>query len=115
MTMAERTNALRAELEAAVLVEIEHTGPQGFSKDPIVRRFLDRGASKPTIYRWIDATLAALGAWHSEITPVRLSNRDASPGVGDAISHRRVNRIAPAISPPATMIACPVLIGSMMT
>jgi hypothetical protein len=55
------TQVLRDELETVVMEGVERIGPHGFRKDVIVKRFLDRGASnnKPTLYRWIDATLAS--------------------------------------------------------
>jgi hypothetical protein len=43
---------------SAVLEEIERLGPNGFSKDVVVRRFLDR-AGKSNLYRWLDEVIAS--------------------------------------------------------
>lgn len=51
--------ALRAEVEAAVLAEIERIGPDGFAKDGVVKRFVGRGTGRSTIYRWVDVILAS--------------------------------------------------------
>ena len=50
MTKAAAT--LRAEFEAAVLAEVERTGPGGFRRDTVIKPFLERGAKQSTLYRW---------------------------------------------------------------
>ncbi len=45
--------ALRAEVEAAALAELERVGPEAFRADAVVRVFLGRGADRATIYRWL--------------------------------------------------------------
>jgi hypothetical protein len=50
-------NALRAEVEAALLAELERVGPAALSKAVLVRRFDGRGASRATLYRWLDDLL----------------------------------------------------------
>lgn len=50
---------LRAEVETAVLAEIERAGPAAFSKSSIVKRFLDRGTSRSTLFKWVGEILAS--------------------------------------------------------
>jgi hypothetical protein len=50
---------LRAAVEAAVLVEITRSGPEGFSRADLVKRFIDRGASRATLFSWVGAVLAS--------------------------------------------------------
>lgn len=57
--MTQAAAMLRAEVEDAVIAEVGRIGPSGFSKDAIVRRFVDRGAGRTTLYRWVDACLAS--------------------------------------------------------
>lgn len=49
--------ALRAEVSAAVLAEVERIGPISFRAEVVVKAFLSRGSSKATLYRWIDHVL----------------------------------------------------------
>jgi hypothetical protein len=49
---------LRSEIEVAVTEEMKKLGPTGFSKDAIVKRFLNRGTTRSSIYRWVNAALA---------------------------------------------------------
>lgn len=51
MTPAE-TEALRAEVRAAVFAEMERVGPEGFSAGRVARGFAGR-AGRSTLYRWI--------------------------------------------------------------
>ena len=46
---------LRAEVEAAALAEAERAGADGFRAEGVVRRFIDRGVDRATLYRWIVA------------------------------------------------------------
>lgn len=46
---------LRAEVEAAALAEAERAGADGFRAEAVVRRFIDRGVDRATLYRWIAA------------------------------------------------------------
>ncbi|CAH2606234.1 conserved protein of unknown function (plasmid) [Rhodovastum atsumiense] len=55
--MSEHHPSLRDEVEAAVLAELARVGPEAFSKAEIARRFADRGASRATLYRYIDGPL----------------------------------------------------------
>lgn len=48
---------LRAEVEAAVADEIGRLGPDGLVPHRIARRFVGRGASLPTLLRWIGAVV----------------------------------------------------------
>jgi hypothetical protein len=58
--MKVRTNqTLKAEVEAAVMAEVLRVGPRGFAKDEVVRRFLDRGTSRSTLYAWVGQALAS--------------------------------------------------------
>lgn len=50
-------DGLRAEMEAAVMSEVERVGPSGFVKDVVVRPFLGRGVHVATLYRWVDSCL----------------------------------------------------------
>jgi hypothetical protein len=50
---------LRARVESAVNKAVAATGVEGFRKDRVVRRFLDQGASRATIYRWVDQHIAS--------------------------------------------------------
>jgi hypothetical protein len=50
--MSKKARELRAELETAMLGEAEHVGPDGFDRAAVVSRFMDRGVSRPTIFRW---------------------------------------------------------------
>lgn len=54
--MTER-QALKAQLEAAVLAEMERVGPGAFDKAVIWRQFKSHGAGRSTIYRWMDELL----------------------------------------------------------
>ncbi len=48
---------LRAEVEAAVLAEIERVGPDALSKNAVAKRFHGRGVSAATVWRWVDAVV----------------------------------------------------------
>jgi hypothetical protein len=52
-----RDPSLRAEVEAAVLADITKLGPDQFSKADVVRRFMERGASRATLFNWVNAVL----------------------------------------------------------
>jgi hypothetical protein len=56
--MTREAMALHAELEAAILTEVEALGVKRFSKASVVRPFLDR-CSQATLYRWTNEILAA--------------------------------------------------------
>lgn len=45
--------ALQAEVEAATLAAVAHAGSLDVDQAAIVRPFLDRGAGRSTIYRWV--------------------------------------------------------------
>ena len=57
--MAETGEVSRDEVEAAVIAEVTRVGPSEVDKGAMVKRFLDRGASRASLYRWIDAALAS--------------------------------------------------------
>jgi hypothetical protein len=60
--MPMKTNAdpsLRREVEAAVAKAVKTIGIGGFRKESVVQKFLGRGASASSLYRWIDATIAS--------------------------------------------------------
>ena len=44
--------ALRGEVEAALLAELERVGPAGLRQADLVRRFEGRGASSRSLFRW---------------------------------------------------------------
>jgi hypothetical protein len=52
-----RDPSLRAEVEAAVLADVTKLGPDQFSKVDVVRRFIERGASRATLFNWVNAIL----------------------------------------------------------
>ncbi|MBV9250327.1 MAG: hypothetical protein JO227_13915 [Acetobacteraceae bacterium] len=56
--MGELAEPSREEVEAAVVAEAERIGPDGFDKAAVVKKFLGRGVSRATLYRWVDAVLA---------------------------------------------------------
>ena len=55
--MGEHSPSLRDEVEAAVLAELERVGPAALNKAELVRRFEDRGASRATLYRYVERPL----------------------------------------------------------
>jgi hypothetical protein len=50
---------LRADVEDAVLAEVERVGSGAFNRATVVKVFLARGAKQSTVYRWIDAVLGS--------------------------------------------------------
>ena len=56
--MSTANAGLRDEVEAAMLEAVERIGTR-FQRDAIVARFLKRGASRATLYRWIAGVLAS--------------------------------------------------------
>lgn len=52
-------SGLRAEVEDAVLAELARVGRVALDKAAIVKRFADRGASRATLYRWVEGPLAS--------------------------------------------------------
>jgi hypothetical protein len=58
-TMTIAAAALRAELEAAILADVERLGLDKWSKDTLVKRFMGRGASRTTLYRWVSEVEAS--------------------------------------------------------
>ncbi len=56
MTVPDR-HGFKAEVEAAVLAELQRVGPDAFSKAALVRRFEGQGASRATLYRYVEAPL----------------------------------------------------------
>lgn len=48
---------LQAEVEAAVLAELERVGPADFNRAEIFRQFEDRNVARSTVYRWVDGVL----------------------------------------------------------
>lgn len=56
--MTKEAMALRSEVEAAILTEVESVGAERFSKAAIVRPFLGK-CSQATLYRWISEFMAS--------------------------------------------------------
>jgi hypothetical protein len=50
---------LKEKLEAAVARAIAVSGADKFSKGALVERFLNKGVSRATLFRWIDASIAS--------------------------------------------------------
>lgn len=48
---------LKEEVEAAAIAELARVGADAFNKAELARRFADRGASRATLYRYIDGPL----------------------------------------------------------
>jgi hypothetical protein len=57
--LSKKSADLRGELDAAILVEVERLGLDGWSKDSLVKRFMGRGASRTTLYRWVSEVVAS--------------------------------------------------------
>jgi hypothetical protein len=53
--MAYPSSPLRNEAEEFIHLEIARVGPGGLDRGAIVRRFVERGASKARVYAWIAA------------------------------------------------------------
>jgi predicted S18 family serine protease len=52
-------SSLRGEVEAEVARSVKTIGIDRFRKEPVVQKFLGRGAAASTLYRWIDASIAS--------------------------------------------------------
>lgn len=50
---------LKGQLEEALAKAFSASGVEKFSKSDLVRRFLNKGVSQATIYRWIDTSIAS--------------------------------------------------------
>jgi CheY-like chemotaxis protein len=50
---------LRTEVEAAALQELERVGPAAFRRTVVVEHFLGRGASRSTLFRWVERLVAS--------------------------------------------------------
>lgn len=57
--MSAGAKALLAEVEAALVAEIERVGPADLDRGALVRRFAGRGASRSTLFVWVDRVLAS--------------------------------------------------------
>ena len=53
--MAYSSNPLRNEAEEFIRTEIARVGPDALDKGAIVRRYVERGASKTRVHEWIKA------------------------------------------------------------
>lgn len=74
---------LRAEVEAAALAEAERAGADGFRADAVVRRFMESGVDRATLYRWIAALKSSgrMGAHLAARVRAAPAERGASAGV----------------------------------
>jgi hypothetical protein len=54
--------ALRVEVEAATIAEIERVGRRAMVQDHIVKQFADRGMSAITVFRWVHEVAGRRGA-----------------------------------------------------
>jgi hypothetical protein len=50
-------NGVRGDLEAAILADVARAGLDRLDRAAVVRRFLGRGASERTLYRWVAAVI----------------------------------------------------------
>jgi hypothetical protein len=57
--MAETGEVSRDEVAAGAIADAARVGPSEVHEGALVKRFLDRGASRASLYRWIDAALAS--------------------------------------------------------
>jgi hypothetical protein len=56
MGMTAAATALRLEVEEAVFAEVAKAGPE-FRRSSVVNQFLDRGAGKSTLFRWVNEVI----------------------------------------------------------
>jgi hypothetical protein len=56
---ADDAAALRAKVERAVTKELERVGPAAFEARQVLQRFMGKGASQATLYRWTKAIIAS--------------------------------------------------------
>ncbi len=79
--MTDAALSLKAEVEAAVLAQIERLGPNGFSRAPIIKQFQGR-APTPTLYRWVDRIVkSGRPGQRTRQDPVTLDRRGEGPRV----------------------------------
>ena len=57
--MSKKSADIRGELETAILAEVERCGLEGWSKDAVIKRFLGRGPSRTSLYRWLGEIVAS--------------------------------------------------------
>jgi hypothetical protein len=51
--------AMRSKFEAEVLAEVARVGVDAFRPDTLVKRYVTKGGSKATLYRWAKAVTAS--------------------------------------------------------
>lgn len=56
--MASSSHVVQDEVMAAARAEVARTGATGFAPATVVARFMGRGASRATLYRWVGRALA---------------------------------------------------------
>ena len=113
---------LRAEVQAAIMVALGTVGSKRVTQSAIVNRFLDRGASRATLFRWahaagitsgdkavpraeLSAPQAADGAAKTAaLLPVRPSSDDAAAGPGRRL--RTLDRLAKIVADLDRRVAC---------
>jgi hypothetical protein len=59
MGLTAEAAALRVELEAAVMAEVERVGPDAFRRRAVVAPFVTRGVPQTTAYRWVNEVLGS--------------------------------------------------------
>ncbi len=89
--MADRTG-VRGELEAALLADAERAGLDRLDRAAVVRRFVGRGASERTLYRW------AAGLIDSGRAAQHLSDRLGAAAAAHAGAHPATRAAVPGIA-----------------
>ncbi len=102
--MSKEAVALRAEVERAVVKAVERLGPGGLDRDAIVKRFLGRGPTRSTIYRWISDIVASGTPGQHVVRQVRKAaerraKRQPDPAAAAAEVAAEVVEAAPAPLP----------------
>lgn len=78
--MTDASVELFAEFHDAVLAEIERIGPTGLERNKLIRRFLNRGVSRRTLYRWCADILASPTSLRQLETSVTAAAADHADG-----------------------------------
>jgi hypothetical protein len=84
-----KTNAdssLRREVEAAVAKAVKTIGIDRFRKEPIVQRFIGRGAAVSSLYRWIDASIASGKPGQAAVRAVKKAVKARAARTPDPVS-----------------------------
>jgi hypothetical protein len=95
--------ALRAEVEAALLAELERVGPDRLNRADVLRRFEGRGADRSTLFRWAAALLASGRAGQHLARKVRAATAERAVRVPAApaadAAREAVERLPVAVRP----------------